>query len=92
MLLFLNGCVEYLNQKGLAGSNKIKVEVSDGVLVIGYPNGYYDEVNLFPIVKSGIVASMWGRNFKGEPCFLIDSRLFPGSSGSLVVKINRYCN
>lgn len=74
-----------VTKKQLAGSNKIKIEVSDGVLIIGYPNRYYDKLNLFPIVKSGIVASMWGRNFNGEPCFLIDARLFPGSSGSLVV-------
>ena len=77
---------EYGVTKGqLAGLNRIKIEVSDSVLIIGYPNGFYDEVNLFPIVKSGIIASMWGRNFNGKLCFLVDARLFPGSSGSLVV-------
>jgi hypothetical protein len=40
---------------------------------------------LFPIVKSGIVASRWGAPFQGNPCFLIDAKLFPGSSGSIVV-------
>ena len=64
-----------VTKKQLAGANKIRVEVSDSVLIIGYPNRYYDEVNLFPIIKSGIVASIWGRNFNGQQCFLIDARL-----------------
>ena len=42
-------------------------------------------MNLFPIVKSGIVASRWGAGFRGDPCFLIDAKLFPGSSGSVVI-------
>lgn len=68
-----------------AGQNKINIEVSDDVLVIGYPRGFYDTVNLFPIVKGGIVASRWGAHFCGAPHFLIDAKLFPGSSGSIVV-------
>ena len=42
-------------------------------------------MNLFPIVKSGIVASRWGAGFEGDRCFLIDAKLFPGSSGSVVI-------
>jgi hypothetical protein len=60
-------------------------QVTDDVVVIGYPNGYYDYKNLFPIVKAGMIASKWGANFNGNPYFLIDSKLFPGSSGSLVL-------
>lgn len=67
------------------GNNKIDVEVSDDALVIGYPRGFYDQVNLFPIVKSGIIASNWKGLFNGNPYFLIDAKLFPGSSGSIVV-------
>ena len=63
----------------------ITVEVGDDVLVAGYPRGFYDEVNLFPIVKAGIIASRWGAYFQGHPYFLIDAKLFPGSSGSVVV-------
>ena len=66
-------------------NNKIQVEASSDVLVVGYPRGFYDDVNLFPIVKSGIVASKWGAWFQGEPLFLIDAKLFPGSSGSVVI-------
>ena len=70
----------------LARNNKeIRVGVSSDVLVVGYPRGFYDDVNLFPIVKSGIVASKWGVGFRGDPYFLIDAKLFPGSSGSVVL-------
>jgi hypothetical protein len=67
------------------GKNKISVEVADDVLIIGYPRGYYDQHNKFPIVKSGIIASGWGLPFGGQPYFLIDAKLFPGSSGSIVI-------
>jgi Trypsin-like peptidase domain len=64
---------------------QIPVEVTDDVVIIGYPRGFYDTVNLYPVVKAGIIASKWGAQFMGEPCFLIEARLFPGSSGSVVV-------
>lgn len=69
----------------LPGNNKIKIEVTDDAVVIGYPRGYYDEVNVFPVVKAGIVASRWGAPFNGQPYFLVDAKLFPGSSGSIVI-------
>jgi len=74
-----------MSKEKLPGNNKIKVEVSDDVIIIGYPQGFYDEKNIFPIVKSGIIASKWGAFFNGNPYFLIDAKLFPGSSGSLVL-------
>jgi len=67
------------------GQNKINVEASSDAIVIGYPRGFYDENNLFPIVKSGIIATRWGYHFNGNPYFLIDAKLFPGSSGSIVL-------
>ena len=75
----------FLSSDNFAGQNKMEVEASSDVLVVGYPRGYYDEVNLFPIVKSGIIASKWGVGFRGQPYFLIDAKLFPGSSGSVVI-------
>lgn len=69
----------------LPGANNITVEVADEAVVIGYPRGFYDGVHLFPIVKSGIIASRWGTPFQGKPYFLIEAKLFPGSSGSIVV-------
>ena len=67
------------------GKNNIEVEASSDVLIAGYPKGFYDHINLFPIVKSGIIASRWGAGFQGQPYFLIDAKLFPGSSGSVVI-------
>ncbi len=74
-----------VHKDAFAGENNITVEVGDEALVIGYPRGFYDEVNLFPIVKAGVIASRWGAYFNGNPYFLIDAKLFPGSSGSVVV-------
>ena len=66
-------------------NGKFFVEVGDDVIIIGYPYGYYDSVNLYPIVKSGMISTSLYKNFEGQPCFLIDARLFRGSSGSLVI-------
>jgi len=48
---------------------QIEVQASDDAIVIGYPRGFYDKFNLFPIVKSGIIASRWGAPFNGNPIF-----------------------
>jgi hypothetical protein len=72
------------------GQNNINIETADEAVVIGYPRGFYDQVNLFPIVKSGIISTRWGAAFNGNPYFLIDSKLFPGSSGSIVVSMPKY--
>lgn len=74
-----------VSREDFSGENKIEVQASDDVVVVGYPRGFYDSEKLFPIVKSGIIASRWGTNFGGKPYFLIDAKLFPGSSGSLVL-------
>jgi len=74
-----------VHKEQLAGNNNINVEVGDDVLVVGYPRGFFDRANIFPVVKSGVVSSRWGANFEGKPYFLIDAKLFPGSSGSIVI-------
>ena len=63
----------------------LNIEVGSDVLVIGYPRAFYDKLNKFPIVKTGIIASRWGAPFEGKRHCLVDARLFPGSSGSLVI-------
>lgn len=74
-----------VSSDNFAGQNKIHPHAGSDVVVLGYPRGYYDDVNLFPIVKAGIVASKWGAPFQGQPYFLVDAKLFPGSSGSIVI-------
>ena len=74
-----------VSKEDLPGHNNINVEVADDVVILGYPDEYYDTHNVFPIVKGGIIASRWGSNFNGLPYFLVDAKLFPGSSGSIVL-------
>ena len=63
----------------------LDVYAGSDIVVVGYPKGFYDDVALFPIVKAGIVASRWGVRFRDQLYFLIDAKLFPGSSGSIVL-------
>jgi hypothetical protein len=74
-----------LDKRNLPANNPLKPGIGDQALVVGYPSGYYDQFNLFPIVKSGVIASGWSYQFEGFPAFLIDAKLFPGSSGSFVI-------
>lgn len=64
---------------------KFPIEVCDDTVCIGYPRNFYDTANLYPVAKSGIIATQWNANFENSPRFLIDLQLFPGSSGSLVI-------
>lgn len=75
----------FLTSDDFASRNKIDVYASSDIVVVGYPRGYCDDENLFPIVKAGIIASRWGASFRGNAYFLIDAKLFPGSSGSVVL-------
>ena len=74
-----------LTNSNLPDNQPITIDVTSDIIVASYPKGFYDVVNKFPIVKSGIVASGWGLNFRGNPLFEIDAQLFPGSSGGVVI-------
>jgi hypothetical protein len=56
----------------------------DELLIVGYPRGFSDLVRNYPIVRMGAVASSYPTPFRGQPYFLIDARLHPGTSGSPV--------
>lgn len=58
------------------------------ITFIGYPSGLYDEHNVSPIIRQGITATPPWYDFRGEPAFLIDAGVFPGSSGSPVFMMN----
>ena len=73
------------NHDLLLPGNPIEVTVGSDVLVAGYPHGFYDLTSTHPAVKAGVVASGWRLPWQGLPRFLIDARLFPGSSGSIVI-------
>lgn len=56
----------------------------EDILMIGYPQGIYDDFNNKPIVRKGITATAIQLDFKNKPEFLIDIATFHGSSGSPV--------
>jgi hypothetical protein len=60
----------------------------ENVVMVGYPNGLWDEFNGLPIIRRGITASHPSVNFGGKPDGIVDIAVFPGSSGSPVVSYN----
>lgn len=51
---------------------------------IGYPDGVSDSKHNLPIMRGGILSSLPYLNFDGQPDFLLDAQVWPGSSGSPV--------
>lgn len=66
-----------------------EIDAVEDIIFIGYPNSIYDKKNLIPIVRKGITATPFSVDFEGEPIFLIDGSIFPGSSGSPVFLYDR---
>lgn len=62
-----------------------EIEIGTHLLAVGYPKGIYDMVNNLPIGISAFLASKYGIWFNGEPCFLVDSYLPEGMSGSPIL-------
>ena len=58
------------------------------IVMIGYPNGIWDEYNNQPIIRKGITSTDPSLNWNNKPVFLIDAACFPGSSGSPVFLYN----
>jgi len=63
------------------------LDVTAPVLFVGFPNGMFDEKHYLPIVRRGFVATSPELDFNGQPVFLIDASVFPGSSGSPVFTV-----
>lgn len=61
----------------------------EDVVFIGYPSGLRDERNSTPLIRRGITASPVWNDFDGDPVFLIDAGVYPGSSGSPVFILNQ---
>ena len=59
------------------------------ITFIGYPSGLYDNYNKTSLIRQGITATPIWNDFKGEPIFLIDAGVFPGSSGIPVFIYNQ---
>ena len=61
----------------------------EDIVMVGYPNGIWDEKNNMPIFRKGITATHPNLDWNGRPEFLIDAACFPGSSGSPVFLFNQ---
>lgn len=58
------------------------------ILMVGYPNGIWDDVNNKPILRKGITATHPNFDYCGKKEIMIDAACFPGSSGSPVFIFN----
>ncbi len=62
-----------------------EIDLGLQALVLGYPLGFYDAMNHLPMARMAGVATWPWLNYDKKPCFLIDSDLHPGMSGSPVI-------
>ena len=69
----------------LADFSEPQLTVTQYVYFIGYPDNRYDKKNNLPLVRMGMIASHPKYDYNGEPIFIIDAQVFPGSSGSPVL-------
>jgi len=60
----------------------------EDVLMVGYPIGLWDEYNNLPLFRKGITSIHPALNFKGKNLGVIDTAVFPGSSGSPILIVN----
>lgn len=65
-----------------------QLDALEEVFFVGYPNAIYDTVNLMPVMRRGSTATPLQIDYEGQPTFLIDASVFPGSSGSPVMIYN----
>ncbi|MGA1819383.1 MAG: hypothetical protein ACMUHU_00075 [Thermoplasmatota archaeon] len=66
-----------------------EIQPLEDVYFIGYPNDIYDKVNYLPVARKGTTATPLTVDFEGNPWFLLDGAIFPGSSGSPVMMIDQ---
>lgn len=81
----LRGVVVNPFSKALLVPPDVDVGSYPDLIVIAYPRGLYNTVLNLPIVRNALAASPPGVPFNGNPYFLIDARLHPGTSGSPVL-------
>ncbi|HBA87125.1 MAG TPA: hypothetical protein DCZ75_03795 [Geobacter sp.] len=74
------------------------ISIGDDIFLLGYPDGIFDQRNVSPILRRGVLATSPNQGYAfnerlrrqyGLPeridGFLIDAGVFPGSSGSVVI-------
>jgi hypothetical protein len=74
-----------MSEKDLPSEEDLKnMGAIEDVVMIGYPDGIMDTVNVKPITRKGITATHVNIDYEGKKEFLIDIACFDGSSGSPV--------
>jgi hypothetical protein len=68
----------------LHAADKPRVRDIEQVLVVGYPNGLWDDHNNMPIARFGTTATHHLAHYQNKRNFLVDVAAFQGSSGSPV--------
>lgn len=64
-----------------------EIDLLDDIFFIGYPSGLIDTQNLTPLMRRCSFSSIYSEDFSGDPAFIIDGSVFPGSSGSPVFHV-----
>lgn len=68
----------------LTPANAKELDAIEEILLVGYPNAIFDTKNFTPVARHGATATPIQLDYRGEPAFLVDAAVFPGSSGSPV--------
>jgi hypothetical protein len=79
--------------------NDADIGIGTQIYLLGYPAGFSDPRNISPILRVGVIATEPDKDYSFDeqtskaynlpspiPGFLIDANVFPGSSGSMVVR------
>ena len=73
----------------ISDDDKLKeLSALEDIVMIGYPNGIWDEVNNKPIIRKWVTATHPCLDYNGKKELMIDAACFPGSSGSPVFILN----
>jgi len=81
--------ITFLDLKMLPSTSDIaEMAGFEKIVMVGYPNGLWDEKHNQPVFRSGVLASHYKFDWNGKPEFVIDSACFPGSSGSPVFLVD----
>jgi len=69
----------------ISAENLDVIDAVDDIVMVGYPNGLWDEVHNLPIIRRGTTATHPNIDYENKKEFMIDAACFPGSSGSPVI-------
>lgn len=72
----------------LSLKEEVDLNAIENIIMVGCPNGIWDQANNLPLIRQGITATHPSFNFNNEEEFMIDAACFNGSSGSPVFLYN----